>query len=126
MGYGENVTELIGKTLVEVINGNDEVITFKVDDGSVYELYHSQSCCESVYVEDIIGDLNNLVGSPIVMAEEVSNSETHPEDAKLDYEPDCFEWTFYKFATLKGYVTIRWYGTSNGYYSMSVSFIKVG
>lgn len=34
-------------------------------------------------------------------------------------------WTFYKFATAKGYVTVRWLGESNGYYGEDVSFCDV-
>lgn len=86
-------------------------------------MYHDQDCCESVYVEDIIGDLQDLVGSPILMAEEVSNID---EEKLPKREAESYTWTFYKFATLKGYVTIRWYGESNGYYSESVGFYRIG
>ena len=62
-------SELVGKTLKSVNGkaGGDE-ITFFTEEGEVYRLYHSQVCCESVTVEDIVGDLQDLIGSPILMA----------------------------------------------------------
>lgn len=105
-------SDLVGKTLVEIVNNSDELI-FKTSSGEVYKMYHWQDCCESVMIEDIVGDLDDLLNSPIVRAEDRSN------------DGDGGEWTFYELATNKGSVTIRWYGTSNGYYSTSVDFKKV-
>lgn len=56
------------------------------------------------------------------MAEEATNRDLEP----MYPDTESYTWTFYKFATIKGYVTIRWYGTSNGYYSEEVSFREVG
>lgn len=120
------IKDLVGKTLTEVKIINGDEIIFTVDDGSQYKMYHYQDCCEDVCIEDIIGDLEDLVGTPILRAEEVSNYEpTSKED--IDRTSGAEEygsctWTFYKLATIKGYVDIRWYGESNGYYSESVDF----
>lgn len=60
------------------------------------------------------------------MAEEVTNQKE--KDGVTVFKEDEWggveEWTFYKFATIHGYVDIRWCGTSNGYYSTSVDFVK--
>ncbi len=116
--------DLVGKTLVSVKNNNDDEMIFTLDNGETYKLFHNQDCCESVSIEDIIGDLNDLVGSPILMAEEVTHSDENPEGTPSKDYQDSFTWTFYKLATIKGYVTIRWYGESNGYYSERVDFCK--
>jgi hypothetical protein len=111
---------LIGKTFASVENNDNEEIIFAVNEYEKYKLYHAQSCCERVRVESIDGDLEDLVGSEILQAEEVNNIE---DESKESYE--SFTWTYYKLATLKGYVTIRWLGESNGYYSESVDFERV-
>lgn len=116
-----NIRVLVGKTLKNIEKTRDE-ITFETSNGDIYVMTHFQICCESVTVEDVVGDLEDLIGTPILQAEEVTSGE-NPPDIKKDYE-DSFTWTFYKLATIKGSVTIRWYGASNGYYSERVDFIK--
>ncbi len=122
-------SELVGKTLVEVINTGDEM-KFICSDGSQYKQYHFQDCCESVSVEDICGDIQDIIGSPIVVADVSTSSERQSWETKYGpgeeyYYPDSFTWTFYKLDTIKGGITIRWYGTSNGYYGESVDFIRI-
>ena len=115
-------TELIGKTFVAVENVSDEELVFVSKDGSKYTFYHMPTCCERVGIEDIVGELSDLVGSPIVRAEETTHKDTNPEGVKVPKYQDYFTWTFYNFATVHGHVTVRWYGTSNGWYSERVDF----
>lgn len=122
-----SIADMIGLTMTAATGAEgDEEMTFTAEDGRTFRFWHEQDCCEFVRVEDVAGDMADLVGSPIVMAEEVSSLDgfDEAEEAKGgdDYEPESYTWTFYKFATAKGYVTVRWLGSSNGYYSESVSF----
>ena len=121
MNITANFSELKGKTLKEIRGletGNDNV-RFITEEGEVYRMFHDQECCEDVRIEDVCGDVDDLIGSEILMAEEAR------EEGRLNEYDDSYTWTFYKLATIKGYVTIRWYGTSNGYYSEGVDFEKV-
>jgi hypothetical protein len=123
---------LEGATLVgvrvEKEESGDDVIYFATDDGRAFIMYHHQDCCESVYVEDICGDTADLIGSPLLQAEEVSSTKASEEQLAppLTKDEESYTWTFYKLATIKGSVTIRWYGSSNGYYSESVHFALRG
>lgn len=116
--------ELLGKTLIMVRVVQDELyeddeIMFTCLDGSVYRMYHVQDCCESVTIEDICGDLVKLCNSPITLAEEAIHEGEDNESTE-----SC-TWTFYKLANDREFVTIRWYGESNGYYSESVDFMQI-
>lgn len=113
--------DLNGKVLVDV-NASSEEVTFITSDGESFQMYHSQDCCEHVRIESVVGDWKDLLGHPLLLAEEVTNA-ADPED----HDNECGEsytWTFYKLATIKGYVDMRWLGESNGYYSESVSFFQ--
>jgi len=114
---------LLGKVLKEVDVVDNDMIKFVTVDGEVYNMYHCQDCCECVSIESIVGDVQDLIGVPLLVAEESSSGE-NPEGAEVSEYQDSFTWTFYKLATIKGYVDIRWYGESNGYYSESVSLHK--
>lgn len=114
--YG--IENLLGKVVEEIVYTETE-ITFHVQGGGTLHMYHDQDCCETVRVEDVVGDLTDLIGSPILLAEEVVG-ET-PNDYEFGWTPESYTWTFYKLATIKGYVDIRWLGVSNGYYSESVT-----
>lgn len=111
---------LLGKTL-ESVTATEYEVAFVAVGGQRFRLYHSQGCCEWVTVEDITGHLDDLIGSPILMAEESSSPDLTEEAAG-----GSGTWTFYRLATVKGYVNIRWYGVSNGYYSERVDFEEVG
>lgn len=119
---------LAGKTLTEIkVNEYNDQITFDTSDGERYLMWHEPDCCECVDIEDICGDLQDLIGTPILSAyASMFDREDGPEIEALmsekGYTPESFTWTFYRISTIKGTVTIRWYGTSNGYYSESVSF----
>lgn len=118
------IQELLGKTLIDVkVNDYKTEISFTTNTGDVYKMLHYQDCCESVSIEDINGDLEHLIGSPITLAEMSTNSKDTFDKEDTDLS---FTWTFYKLATVNGYVDIRWFGESNGYYSEEVDFIKVG
>ena len=106
--------ELQGRTLCRA-EADDVELRLYLTDTHYVRFYHVQDCCESVYIEDICGSLQDLVGEPLTEAEEVSGytgPETHDES---------YTWTFYRFATRLGSVTVRWYGSSNGYYSEGIS-----
>lgn len=119
-----SIDELLGKTLIQItgMEKDSEEIRFICSDGSEYIMYHDQDCCESVTLEDVCGDVSCLVGTPITKAEESCNSEDPP--GTEGYEPDSYTWTYYHLATIKGYVDLRWYGESNGYYSENVDFYR--
>ena len=113
---------LFGRVISRIEETGDQII-FVMEDGMEYRMCHHQDCCESVVIESIVGDLNDLIGTPITLSEEGSGY-TPPDDIERD-SWESHTWTFYKFATIKGYVDVRWLGTSNGYYSESVSFERI-
>lgn len=113
-----DISVLLGRTLRSVTRHGTGSIMFEDVTGKRWKMHHRRDCCEIVYIEDVCGDLSDLEGSPIHLAEVVVDSPCRG----TGMNSDSFTWTFYKLATAKGYVTIRWYGTSNGYYSESVDF----
>jgi hypothetical protein len=110
--YGsEQFSDMIGKVFTSVV-ATEDTLTLENDDEK-YVFYHEQDCCESVVIKDVVGDLKDLKDTPLLLAEMTWQSTTE------EYADSC-TWSYYKFRTIRGDVTVSWQGESNGYYSESV------
>lgn len=109
----DDIPSLLGHTLKAVGRPHDNRLEFHREDGKKVKMFHMQDCCETVYLDDVVGDLKDLVGSPLTVAEFYTHWG-NPEYGDLQY-------TFYRLGTAKGFVTLRWIGESNGYYSTEVN-----
>ena len=108
------ISDMLGLVFISVYQDGDELIFITVNE--TFRFFHYQNCCESVYIESIVGDLEDLIGVPLLLAEESTMDDPNASEYGM--------WTFYKFATRNGYVDVRWNGSSNGYYSVSVSLAR--
>lgn len=94
-------------------------------------IMHCPDCCETVEIVDIVGDVSDLVGAPVLEISIVSSTD-HPDfvtilegnqgvSVKADRTPidisESSTWSVVKLRTTKGEVNLRWLGQSNGYYS---------
>lgn len=125
--YNEAVlTKILGQTPLEVeMKEGEEVAVIRTVEGNELLLQYEHDCCASCKIVQIDGDPKDLLGAPLVMAEVITGEslgfnedlDENGRDTSEDRWGDSHTWTFVKFATVKGYVTLRWYGSSNSYYS---------
>lgn len=107
------IKKIVGAQILAIegcVNGSDEVV-ISTNKG-ILRLMHQQDCCERVYLEDFNGDPSDLICADVMVAEERQNNEGD--------EYGITRWTFYTIRTTRGDLDLRWYGSSNGYYSVEV------
>lgn len=121
MAESANFSDLIGEHIfkVDINRSSEDEIIFYTLSGKRFRMHYEHDCYAHCSIEDIVGDVEDMEGY-VVDAREESNSDNPKSD------PDeSFTWTFYILQTVKGCVTIRWYGSSNGYYSERASFQRL-
>jgi predicted RNA-binding protein len=112
-----DIKALIGKRIKSIKVDYDEHEVIFNCEGAKYKLLHIQDCCESVVIDDIVGDPKDFKGQVIIDAYESTNQGNSGSEIC-----DSETWTFYIIRSLKFSLDIRWHGESNGYYSESVDF----
>ena len=110
-----DIKDMVGKKVTGIYydEENFQILT----DDCVYIFYHEYSCCEDVWLTQVDGISDKLIGSRIVSAEEVVNQES--------VTGGSVTWSFYKIGTNKGMIDFRFQGESNSYYSETVDLIKI-
>ena len=95
-----------------------------VTNQTTYKLYHHQDCCESVLIENVIGDEKDILNEEIIFAEEDAGAKD--PDWATDYDHDySHTWTKYVLKTKNASLEFWFLGESNGYYNESVSIKKI-
>lgn len=99
--------------------GVEDHILFSCESGATYKMFHYQDGCEDVYIADICGDPEDIIGQEVLVAEERIDLSNNDVD-----EESSYTYTFYTIRTNQATIDIRWNGHSNGCYSESVAFEK--
>ena len=104
-----NIEQLTGMTITAVVyKESDESLLIHLNT-HVLEMIHQQDCCETVYLADVVGSFEDLIGYPLLeVSETIVNNELIGESSTASY---------YNFRTIKASVQLRWVGESNGFYS---------
>ena len=110
-----DIKDMVGKKVLGIYYDED-YFQIRTDD-CVYAFYHEQDCCESVYLTQVDGISDKIIGSRIVIAEVVTDEK--------DTEHSHITWSFYKIGTNKGMIDFRWQGESDGGYSEIVNLVKI-
>ena len=113
-GYSQaiNIEQIKGMTITAVVyKETDESLLIHLNT-HVLEMLHHQDCCETVYLADVVGSFEDLIGYPLLEVSE-STVNTNSEDMSSTA-------SYYNFKTVKASVQLRWVGESNGYYSETV------
>ena len=108
------IEQLTGMAITAVIYKEDNESLLIHLNTHVLEMIHYRDCCETVYLADVVGNFEDLIGYPLL---EVSESIVNIESA--EYESTTA--SYYNFKTVKANVQLRWVGESNGYYSETVN-----
>lgn len=90
------IPELIGKILIKADSFNSNELVFETETGTRICFYHIQESDESVYINEINGNLMNLVQSPIFEASCISKTKKGKTTIT------------YTFETSKGEVKVQW------------------
>ena len=102
------------------VNTGGDFICF-ITENKAFLMMHQDDCCEEVFLEDIVGYPEFMCPSDILYAEMRTNSDEEPHE---NVDPDgSYLWTYYSVDTTKGGLSIRWFGSSNGYYSERVDLL---
>lgn len=123
-----NVVRLLKKIFVKIekfrdededrSQGNGDALIFHDNDGFKYIMYYeNDEGSDGIFIDYITGDLNDLIGVPILR----SAVETEIPFQKEFYQV-C---TSYILGTSKGSSRIVWCGESNVFYSLEVLFKEI-
>lgn len=115
--------KLPSATITHVFVVKQRIAMLVLSDGRILALYHDQDCCEDVYIADGADELQTLVGEVLTGVEVVTKPFSQEELNERGEESAT--WTFMNVLTNKDSVQLRWYGSSNGYYSESADYADI-
>lgn len=111
-------SELKGQIIKSITKNRIDNFIIKTETKK-YVLFHGQDCCEYVRLEKEFGNLDLVLNSPIILAEE---DNPFDPDWYKDYGDSSHTWSKYRLETINGYYEMWFLGESNGYYAEDMRF----